>query len=449
MKLRPEALEHARNTLVSVRALFPTASEVDELEPMAAAARTRGYLLPDEEEALRFLVDRYLHARVALHQTIREMRPYVSRFRVPSDEDSRKAFLCAWLSGCILMRAARYVSRRYAKDPLVWKALNQADPIRGIPAGLFDTIRASSVRPRVLARYFRALRYAAELEPCWRKLEEDPEWAPLVKALQEEANFLETQKRAHAESYASTQWSRWRNKPVQRYRRVMFGMFEISGRAIAEMRNPLHRKRVGAQAQNRLRDLIQAGDILITRHDDAMSNLFLPGFWPHAAFVVGTPEERRRLGLQPREESQLRSPEDFCFLEARKDGVRFRRLEDTLSVDTFLLLRPEYPSEEARCAAVKRAMTHEGKLYDFEFDFTRSDRLVCTEVVYRALEGQDPFHFDLIHKAGHLTLPAEDLLRQLLTTKRGQVLLVAGLQGNGIVTGSRAEQLVCRSLGMT
>jgi hypothetical protein len=96
--------------------------------------------------------------------------------------------------------------------------------------------------------------------------------------------------------------------------------------------------------------------------------------------------------------------------------------------------------------AVERALQHEGKLYDFEFDFTRSDRLVCTEVVYRALEGHDGFHFDLIRKAGRVTLPAEDLLRQALNSGRMQLIAVAGLKGNQLYRGERALRMVERTL---
>jgi len=38
--------------------------------------------------------------------------------------------------------------------------------------------------------------------------------------------------------------------------------------------------------------------------------------------------------------------------------------------------------------ATARGLTHEGKPYNFDFDFTRSGRMVCTQVVYRSYEGK-------------------------------------------------------------
>ena len=61
--------------------------------------------------------------------------------------------------------------------------------------------------------------------------------------------------------------------------------------------------------------------------------------------------------------------------------------------------------------ALTRAVTHEGKPYDFDFDFTRADRLVCTEVVYRCYEGIGGIGFELARRAGRMTLAAEDILR--------------------------------------
>ncbi len=442
----PSVLEQARNTLLSAQDAMPTAAEVDELEGIASGARERGYLLPDEEDALRFLVTRYLHVRLALHTTIQSMQPLVPRFRPAKDDASIKAFVCAWLAGCMLMRAARYILQHYAEDPLIWKALNQAHPEKGIPAGMFDQIRDSSCRPKTLLRFFQAMRFAETLEEQINTLGQDPDWQPIVKCLASEGPFLEKQKRVHASSFAKTRFRRWRERPIRRYQRVMFGMFEASGRAIAEMRNPFHRKRIRRSARNQVHEVMQPGDVLITRHDDAMSNLFLPGFWPHSAFVLGSEEQRNELGIHMSEDQAERAKAPICILEGKKDGVLFRSLKETLSVDALILLRPLYSSPEMQRKAVERALTHEGKLYDFEFDFTRSDRLVCTEVVYRSLEGHDDFHFDLIRKAGRVTLPAEDLLRQALASGRVEVVALAGVRGNQFHREQRARELLDRSL---
>jgi hypothetical protein len=334
----------------------------------------------------------------------------------------------------------------YAEDPVLWKALNQADPVQNIPAGMFERIRASSSHPKILLRYFQAMRYAEALAPKIQALENEKAWRPLVDALTEELPYQEKQKRIHAASYASTRLTRWKRKSVKTYHQVMFGLFEASGRAIAEMRNPLHRKRVRRGTRHQLETLLQAGDILITRHDDALSNVFLPGFWPDSAFVIGSEEERQHLGVQMREGQAERAQPPIRILEAKKDGVRFRSLRETLAVDAFLVLRPEYRSEQARRQAIERALMHEGKLYDFEFDFTRSDRLVCTEVVYRTLEGHDGFHFDLQRKAGRITLPAETLLEQALKCGRFEVVAAAGLHGNLLHQGARAREIVDRTL---
>ena len=64
------------------------------------------------------------------------------------------------------------------------------------------------------------------------------------------------------------------------------------------------------------------------------------------------------------------------------------------------------PSEIAR--ALERVAPHRGKMYNFDFDFFRADRLVCTEVVYRAFDG--PIDLQLKERAGRPTLSAEDLL---------------------------------------
>ena len=40
---------------------------------------------------------------------------------------------------------------------------------------------------------------------------------------------------------------------------------------------------------------MQPGDILLERREWYLSNIGLPGFWPHGALYIGTPEQRREI----------------------------------------------------------------------------------------------------------------------------------------------------------
>ena len=73
-------------------------------------------------------------------------------------------------------------------------------------------------------------------------------------------------------------------------------------------------------------------------------------------------------------------------LEAMRDGVWLRSLGNPFRADAIAVVRPML-SQADIAQAIGRGMLHEGKAYDFDFDFTRSDRLVCTEVVYRSYQG--------------------------------------------------------------
>jgi hypothetical protein len=197
---------------------------------------------------------------------------------------------------------------------------------------------------------------------------------------------------------------------------IAFSALETGGRLVAELRAPGQAQGIDASQREELRALLRPGDVLVTRHELALTNLFLPGFWPHAALYVGTPEERDALGVRLDEPRRARWSDDCCVLEALKDGVRFRRLEETLAVDAVAVVRPCVTNDEL-AEALGRAAGHEGKLYNFDFDFFRSDRLVCTEVVYRAFDGVGGLGFDLQERAGRVTLSAEDLLDLALDTE--------------------------------
>ena len=72
------------------------------------------------------------------------------------------------------------------------------------------------------------------------------------------------------------------------------------------------------------------------------------------------------------------------IIEALSEGVVFNSLEHSIGgADAAAVLRPKLSQAEIK-EAICQAFGHAAKPYDFEFDFTSRDKLVCTEVVFRA-----------------------------------------------------------------
>jgi hypothetical protein len=193
----------------------------------------------------------------------------------------------------------------------------------------------------------------------------------------------------------------------------------------------------------RLEDILQPGDILIERRNWYMSNAFLPGYWPHAALYVGTADDLRRMGLDKNEYvkrhlTEFAKPDEEghprAIVEALSEGVVFASLEHSIGGgDSAAVLRPRLTSEEIERAIVL-AFSHAGKPYDFEFDFESHDKLVCTEVVYRAYgSNRGSLVFPLKTIMGRRTMPALELVRKFhdeLGVDDPQLEFVAFIDGN-------------------
>jgi hypothetical protein len=67
-------------------------------------------------------------------------------------------------------------------------------------------------------------------------------------------------------------------------------------------------------------------------------------------------------------------------------------------------------------------IAHEDKPYNFDFDFFNDDRLVCTEVIYRAFDGLEGLEFPLTHNSGRQTLSDEVILHYAHCSQRFSTL---------------------------
>jgi hypothetical protein len=165
-----------------------------------------------------------------------------------------------------------------------------------------------------------------------------------------------------------------------------------------------------------LRRRLQPGDLIFERRDWALTNVGLPGFWPHVAMYVGTPDERRRIfGDDFERRLRARDPQQYdarfaaaTVVEAIGEGVVTSTFEHSADADSVAVVRPLLepgPIGEA----IARAFAYVGRPYDFEFDFVTDDRIVCTELVYKAYEGA--LALPVMRMAGRSVSPANDYVR--------------------------------------
>jgi uncharacterized protein YycO len=438
-------IELGLRTLLSVAPSIPGADTLEQEIADTRSAEKRGCFLPDEDERVRTAFARYLSARAVLHSCIAELEPLVRQPESLTEKQHLEAFAVAFCAACLLSRSAEFIVGSYARAKVVHRKLDEPDARYGIPAKQFTKIYQSLSRPFNIWRFQQSIRFANDNEAKILDLAEDARMAPVIDLLlREKPQLIEFSRRTYFRKRLRYWFYSYTRGPRSGFQQAMFALFELSGRAVSNMRNPFHLKRVSEEVVAEVRGRMQPGDILITRHDDALSNYFLPGFWPHAALYIGTEAQRRELGVTLDSARVLKSADPVCVLEAKKDGVLFRPLESTLKVDSFTVVRPNMP-KELIAEAIARACAHEGKYYDFHFDFRRSDRMVCTEVVYHAFHAVGGMQFTPLPGKGRFYISAEQILDYALGVGGYEVIAIFGVGGNSLLFGDEARQALIRS----
>ncbi len=208
---------------------------------------------------------------------------------------------------------------------------------------------------------------------------------------------------------------------------------------------------------------LQPGDILLERRNWYLTNIGIPGFWPHVALYTGTLKEMDAFfeddpllkgktvsdyvaEHHPDLFKALTSPTNIypCrTMEALAPGVIPMPLEKSARADYLSVLRPKL-DKTAKLRAIMRAFTFHKRPYDYNFDFATDNELVCSEVVYKAYRPawrKPGLDFELKETAGRLLLPPNSIARKFATehgTKDAQLEFVAFLDGSE--TKQKAER---------
>lgn len=444
--MTPEDINAGARTVAHLAAYFAERKDVAREMLATLHASERGYFTPSEDEAVRRLLVSYTQARNALLELVLSLRTATD---VPA-ELRPAAFLVGYSAAILLVDGARFLRDAVHRRPIVRRKLNEAEPHFGIPAGTYETVQKSLTSPKHAWHLWHARQFFTEYEADLRAAAStDPALAACLAVIESQQQTLDIAPVRYAKARLRVRVGR----TVRRLRddllgQAIYGVQKLASCLVSDVSTrPGHRPGVPIAVAAQMRDLARPGDVFVTRKEHAATNYFLPGFWPHAALYLGDAPALAGLGIDAHEHvmprwSRLLAPpgaEPCRVLEALKDGVWIRSLESPLGSDAVTLLRPRL-DRDAIAAALARGLFHEGKPYDFDFDFSRSDRLVCTEVVYRSYEGIGDVQFELTRRAGRWTLSAEDLLAMALERRHFEpVAVYAPQHASDVATGAAAD----------
>ncbi len=399
-------------------ALFP--------ETKLAAPR----LLKREEKELVWATwKRYLDYLVALDALSQRHASYWKLEKTEREE----SFLIAYAAHAAKHRFTLQLVHRLANDPAFDTLLNEPVPELGLPSGVFAKLKARFLN------LIQAGEFAA--------------WEAIYKA---ERGRLAVELRALIDADAEVVWkfSKGRGEKLllqnalqivkstarKAVLPVQTGVSEWMGDTkVARLDHSL----ISAEQIAALLPKLEPGDIFLERRSWYLSNIGLPGFWPHAALFISTPEVRKKffddaevrawvktqgradggfeellkekypqsyaLGIKPQEHDHRPR-----VLEAISEGVSFTTLEHSADCDSLAVLRPRLGKVE-KARAILRAFHFAGRPYDFDFDFQTDSALVCTELVckaYEPLKDQRALTFPISEVLGRQLTSANDMVRQ-------------------------------------
>ena len=415
---------------------------VDQLEKAVKAARDDAKLLSTEKVDDLSAADRkkirqiwwsFFEPMVAIDELKERYEHWYGIDYLKHPVLHARAFALTFTALCAQARAGHDFVQVVAEQKLAQSLFDEAMPNEGLPAGTFSALRDKLAR----TREFASVPIGSDWYDRWiarhlTRSEAEQRLAKLVQRVRDPAAARFGLRSAKAATKNKEEvvkgWAFRRWFPIQKKAATWFGDTRVA---------PAGRRLVSDAQVAELGKKLEPGDILVERRNWYLSNVGLPGFWPHAALYVGTHAEvkqafdddeavKERFGkysehLAKKHAAAWKSlgekdadGHQHVVIEAVSEGVVATSLVHSAGADYVAALRPRLDKVEI-AAAIDRAMAFFGRPYDFNFDFATDDQIVCSELVMKAYEptaDDGPgLRVPYIEVAGRRAIPPTEIVR--------------------------------------
>jgi hypothetical protein len=390
----------------------------------------RGYFSVAENDRMEHLLFRFVTSHFALW----DISAAYQNMQTPFDDPAldTKAHVVSRQASLLLASHSAFLVAEFADDPVATAEMNEAfyrseiprdtyyELARGMTTNRLSRLkRAGALVAKELADPTSQLARLAASDASYRKLIE------LNKTLQIAA---ETRVRSALDTKGSSDPEAVR-KTDESFGNELYAARSMLFKDVSRLKNPTAELiRFSDEQKAQVHQQLRPGDLILTYTAGYMSDVFIPGAFKHGITYVGSREQREQVGLKPKAlpalapdardqlaahvaQASLDNGKQADMIEAVAEGVIFNNLAHIMDthVNRLLVLRPQLTAAE-RTDFLVEVFSYLGEEYDFRFDFADSTRQVCTEVIYRGIQGKGGIAFGLTVRAGHETVSADDIV---------------------------------------
>lgn len=297
---------------------------------------------------------------------------------------------------------------RTLNRPQFEKLLDEGSAVAGIPAGAYARLKWNVVHVEEVAKALGAHQLIKVAAPQNEKLKAAPGWAFVVQRLEGRYDVVKDALTSRSvKLFGGNSFDIGKDLAHAAW-------FPVQAEAAEWMGDTRVHRHTMLIDEAQVKDAIarsEPGDVIVERRNWYMSNVGLPGFWPHAALWIGSPDELAGWAADPAVDQAFQGsfskylentyPEAWkkyttpdhegnaCrILEAVSEGVVFSAAEESIHADYVAAMRPAR-SKVDKAKAIERAFSYAGRPYDFDFDFYTDSKLVCSELVFKAYEPRE------------------------------------------------------------
>lgn len=181
---------------------------------------------------------------------------------------------------------------------------------------------------------------------------------------------------------------------------------------------------------------LQPLDIILEKAPFRLTDYLIPGYWSHVGLWCGNEQELKRIGVWeelPAIYSNARKKYNYSgssfqesiknghmIIEALRPGVQINTLEHFLNIDDMGVIRYESLTLERKKSYLLNAFEQIGKSYDFNFNVESANEIVCSELIYIAI---DDVMWRTEKTIGRHTISPDNIAQKLSDSNFNPILL--------------------------